>query len=72
VLDLYAALRRVIGFGPEPSLAPPRTGELRAISLACGEAERVLGWRPKFELAAGLERTWAWAFQEVNAGSVGG
>jgi hypothetical protein len=32
----------------------------------------VLGWRPKFDLATGLERTWAWAFQEVNAGSVGG
>lgn len=72
VLDLYAALREVTGFGPEPSLAPPRTGELRAIALACGEAERVLGWRPKVELATGLERTWAWAFQEVNAGSVGG
>ena len=72
VLGLYAALRQVTGFGPEPSLAPPRTGELRAIALACGEAERVLGWRPQYELATGLERTWAWAFQEVNAGSVGG
>ncbi len=72
VLDLYGALRAVTGFGPEPSFAPPRPGELRAIALACGEAERVLGWRPRFDLAAGLERTWAWAFQEVNAGSVGG
>lgn len=72
VLDLYGALRAVTGFGPEPSFAPPRPGELRAIALACGEAERVLGWRPRFDLAGGLERTWAWAFQEVNAGSVGG
>jgi UDP-glucose 4-epimerase len=72
VLDLYAALRAVTGFGPEPTFAPPRAGELRAIALAYGEAERVLGWRPKFDLATGLERTWAWAFQEVNAGSVGG
>jgi hypothetical protein len=32
----------------------------------------VLGWTPKAGLAAGLARTWAWAFQEVNAGSVGG
>jgi UDP-glucose 4-epimerase len=72
VLDLYDALRAVTGFGPEPTFAPPRPGELLAIALACGEAERVLGWRPKFDLAAGLERTWAWAFQEVNAGSVGG
>ncbi|HZD37203.1 MAG TPA: NAD-dependent epimerase/dehydratase family protein [Actinomycetes bacterium] len=72
VLDLYGALRAVTGFGPEPSFAPPRPGELRGIALACGLAERVLGWRPGFELAQGLERTWAWAFQEVNAGSVGG
>jgi UDP-glucose 4-epimerase len=72
VLDLYSALRAVTGFGPEPTFAPPRAGELRAIALACGQAERVLGWRPKFDLAGGLERTWAWAFQEVNAGSVGG
>jgi UDP-glucose 4-epimerase len=72
VLDLYEQLRVVTGFGPEPTFAPPRPGELRAIALACGEAERVLGWRPRFDLAQGLDRTWAWAFQEVNAGSVGG
>jgi len=72
VLDLYAALRAVTGFGPEPSFAPPRPGELQAIALNRGEAERKLGWRPRFDLATGLERTWAWAFQEVNAGSVGG
>jgi UDP-glucose 4-epimerase len=72
VLDLYAALRAVTGFGPEPTFAPPRPGELQAIALDSGEAGRKLGWRPRFDLAAGLERTWAWAFQEVNAGSVGG
>jgi UDP-glucose 4-epimerase len=72
VLDLYAALRAVTGFGPEPTFVPPRPGELQAIALDSGEAERKLGWRPRFDLAAGLERTWVWAFQEVNAGSVGG
>lgn len=72
VLDLYGALRAVTGFGPEPSFAPPRAGELRGIALACGQAERALGWRPRFGLPEGLDRTWAWAFQEVNAGSVGG
>jgi UDP-glucose 4-epimerase len=72
VLDLYGALRAVTGFGPEPSFAPQRPGELLAISLECSKAERLLGWRPRFDLRAGLERTWAWAFQDVNAGSVGG
>jgi len=72
VLELYDALRAVTGFGDEPTFAPPRAGELRAIALGCGRAEQVLGWRPRVDLKAGLERTWAWAFQEVNAGSVGG
>jgi UDP-glucose 4-epimerase len=72
VLELYASLRSVTGFGPEPSFAPQRPGELLAISLECSKAEQVLGWRPEFDLRGGLERTWAWAFQEVNAGSVGG
>jgi UDP-glucose 4-epimerase len=72
VLELYDALRAVTGFGAEPTPAPPRTGELQAIALDCGLAERVLGWRPRVDLRAGLERTWSWAFQEINAGSVGG
>jgi UDP-glucose 4-epimerase len=72
VLELYDALRAVAGFGDEPTFAPPRPGELARIALDWAEAERVLGWRPKADLAAGLARTWAWAFQEVNAGSVGG
>jgi UDP-glucose 4-epimerase len=72
VLELYSSLREVAGFGEEPTFAPPRTGELARIALDCGEAERVLGWRPKVDLAEGLARTWAWFFQEVNAGSVGG
>jgi UDP-glucose 4-epimerase len=72
VLELYATLREVAGFGEEPTFAPPRTGELARIALDFGAAERVLGWRPKVDLADGIARTWAWFFQEVNAGSVGG
>jgi UDP-glucose 4-epimerase len=72
VLELYDALRGVAGFGGEPTFAPARPGELARIALDCAEAERVLAWRPKVDLADGLARTWAWAFQEVNAGSVGG
>ena len=40
-------------------LARPR------IALDCAEAGRVLGWRPRADLAGGLARTWAWASQEV-------
>jgi UDP-glucose 4-epimerase len=72
VLELYDALRGVAGFGADPEFAPARPGELARIALDCSEARRVLGWSPKADLAGGLTRTWAWAFQEVNAGSVGG
>ena len=72
VLELYAALREVAGFGADPAFAPPRAGELGGIALDCSLAGRVLGWRPAIDLREGLSRTWAWAFQEVNAGSVGG
>jgi UDP-glucose 4-epimerase len=72
VLELYAALREVAGFGDEPTFAPPRPGELGRIALDCAKAQRVLGWRATVDLREGLRRTWAWAFQEVNAGSVGG
>jgi UDP-glucose 4-epimerase len=72
VLDLYAGLREVAGFGGEPTFAPPRPGELGRIALDCAEAGRMLGWQAKVDLREGLSRTWAWAFQDVNAGSVGG
>src|SRR5213078_4462785 len=63
VLDLYDALREVAGFGGEPTFAPARPGELARIALDCAAARRVLGWSPRTDLAAGLARTWAWAFQ---------
>jgi UDP-glucose 4-epimerase len=72
VLELYDALRAVAGFGDEPAFAPARPGELARIALDSAAAGRVLDWAPKADLAAGLAHTWAWAFQEVNAGSVGG
>ena len=72
VLELYAALREVTGFGPDPVFAPARPGELQRISLDSRRAEELLGWRPRADLASGLRHTWIWAFQEVNAGSVGG
>jgi UDP-glucose 4-epimerase len=69
VLELYDALRGVVGRGGEPEFAPARPGELARIALDCAEAERVLGWRPRADLAEGLARTWAWASHDGPAGS---
>jgi UDP-glucose 4-epimerase len=72
VLELYDALRGVAGRGGEPGFAPARPGELARIALDCAEAERVLGWRPRADLAGGLARTWAWASQQVAPRGSGG
>ena len=45
---------------------------MHRIGLDVRRAEELLGWRARVDLPAGLERTWAWSFQQVNAGSVGG
>jgi UDP-glucose 4-epimerase len=72
VLELYATLREVTGFGPEPTFAPARAGEMQRIGLDVRRAKELLGWRALVDLRTGMERTWAWAFQQVNTGSVGG
>jgi nucleoside-diphosphate-sugar epimerase len=45
---------------------------MQRIGLDVRRAKEALGWRALVDLPTGLERTWVWAFQEVNAGSVGG
>ncbi|HET7518701.1 MAG TPA: NAD-dependent epimerase/dehydratase family protein, partial [Actinomycetes bacterium] len=72
VLGLYEALVEVTGFGPEPTFAPARPGELRRVALDPSLAKRVLGWRATTPLPEGLARTWSWVFSQANAGSVGG
>jgi nucleoside-diphosphate-sugar epimerase len=41
-------------------LAPPRTGELQAISLDATAALEQLGWTPTTDFAAGVRRTVDW------------
>jgi UDP-glucose 4-epimerase len=61
VLELYDAVRRVTGGGPEAELAPARLGELQRSVLDVSLAERELGWRPQQSLDDGLAETWRWA-----------
>jgi UDP-glucose 4-epimerase len=71
VLGLYAALKAVTGFGPDPEFAQARTGELARIAFDPGLAMRLLGWRPRIGVSEGLARTWKWALRELHAGSKG-
>jgi UDP-glucose 4-epimerase len=58
VLELVEALRELSGKEDfEPELAPPRTGEVQAVSVDPARAERELNWRPQMDLHEGLRVT---------------
>ncbi|HVD37599.1 MAG TPA: NAD-dependent epimerase/dehydratase family protein [Solirubrobacterales bacterium] len=58
VLELIGALKRLCGRDDfEPEFAPERTGEVQAISIDAGRAERELGWRAEMDLDEGLRVT---------------
>jgi UDP-glucose 4-epimerase len=58
VLELIEALKRLSGNESfEPEFAPERTGEVQAISIDAGRAERELNWRAEMGLNEGLRVT---------------
>jgi len=58
VLELIEALKGISGNEDfEPEFAPERTGEVQAISIDAGRAERELGWRAEMGLEEGLRVT---------------
>jgi UDP-glucose 4-epimerase len=58
VLELIEALKRLSGNESfEPEFAPARTGEVQAISIDAGRAQRELGWRAEMDLDEGLRVT---------------
>jgi len=57
VNGLAAGLAAAAGRTPEIRRAPARPGELRRSVLAVDKAARLLGWRPRVTLAAGLQLT---------------
>ncbi len=58
VLELVEALSALGGRDDfEPELAPPRTGEVQAISVDPSRAERELSWRAEMDLREGLRIT---------------
>lgn len=60
LLELVAALNRLLGTAIEPEFAPARPGDVR-ISLAdITRAQRELGYEPVVHFEQGLEQTLAW------------
>jgi UDP-glucose 4-epimerase len=58
VLQLIEALKGLSGNDSfEPEFAPERTGEVQAISIDAGRAQRELGWQAEMDLNEGLRVT---------------
>ena len=60
LLDLVAALNRVLGTAIEPEFAPARAGDVRLSVADIARAQRELGYEPVVHFEEGLERTLAW------------
>jgi UDP-glucose 4-epimerase len=60
VQQLFDIMSRLTGFRDPARYAPPRTGELRRISLDPGRAAIHLGWKPWTTVEEGLARTLDW------------
>jgi UDP-glucose 4-epimerase len=60
ILDLVAALNRLLGTKLVPQHAPPRPGDVRYSRADIGLARRELGYQSSVPFAEGLERTLRW------------
>jgi UDP-glucose 4-epimerase len=60
VLDLAESLQRAAKVSVPVEFAPRRDGEQQRSSVKIDKATKVLGWKPKVKLEAGLAKTYAW------------
>jgi UDP-glucose 4-epimerase len=64
VLELIAALNRLLGTSVAPRHAPPRAGDVRHSRADISRARRELGYEPAVSFEDGLARTLAWFGQQ--------
>jgi UDP-N-acetylglucosamine/UDP-N-acetyl-alpha-D-glucosaminouronate 4-epimerase len=55
LLELIDTLNELFDYDIEPRFEPARSGEVHRSLSDAGKAERVLGWRPRWELAPALQ-----------------
>ena len=60
VLDLVAALNKLLGTDLKPAHAPPRTGDVRFSRAVIDRTRAELGYDPQVSFEDGLARTLAW------------
>ncbi|WP_433477533.1 NAD-dependent epimerase/dehydratase family protein [Spirillospora sp. CA-142024] len=59
--DLHSLVAEAAGAPDDPEFAPPRLGDLPAMSVDPRETQEALGWQPEVGLPEGLAETVAWA-----------
>ncbi len=66
LLELLAALNRIMGTSIEPEFGPERVGDVRDSQASIEKAHKLLGYETLIDFEEGLRRTVAW-YQSVNA-----
>jgi UDP-glucose 4-epimerase len=61
VRELLAAFNRVADQPVEAREAGPRPGDVAGAYTRIGRAERLLGWRPQYDIAEGIRHSLQWA-----------
>jgi UDP-glucose 4-epimerase len=65
VRELHSLVARTAGAPDEPEMAEARPGELQAIALDAGAAQRELGWSVKWQIEDGLAQTVDWLRTQI-------
>jgi UDP-glucose 4-epimerase len=65
LLDLVAAINRILGTGITPEFQPPRAGDVRDSQARIDRIGELLGYRPVVDFEEGLQRTIA-SFQPAD------
>lgn len=58
--ELFETMERVAGRQLQRHYEPMRSVDAECIAVDSGRAHRTFGWRPRIQLAVGIERTWNW------------
>lgn len=68
LLELLDRICKALDHAPiEPHFEPPRAGDVRHSQADIQKAERLLGWRPRSSLDAGLRATAAYVLEQAGA-----
>jgi len=65
VNEIFSLLKEIIKFPYPAHYGPPRAGDLKKNILDCHLIKDVLGWQPKFDFSAGLEKTVNWFKENI-------